>query len=128
MRGDARLPARLEVQALCRAVQHAGGFATVLAKGEADAGTLLVICCDRNTPAAAWERMPAAQGGRHWALVRQQDADRPEEFAAWWQKRRAQDGDLWVLELDIADAQGFLAGAKKAVDSGPQAARGPRTQ
>ena len=40
-----RLPAHLEVAGLIRAVEAAGGFATVIAKGERDAGTLLVVCC-----------------------------------------------------------------------------------
>ena len=45
---EARLPAHVEVAGLIRAVESAGGFATVIAKGERDAGTLLVICCEND--------------------------------------------------------------------------------
>ena len=41
---ETRLPAHVEVAGLIRAVEAAGGFATVIAKGERDAGTLLVVC------------------------------------------------------------------------------------
>jgi hypothetical protein len=105
---DQRLPAQLEVSGMIRAVQAAGGFAAVLAKGERDAGTLLVICCHRDTPAAAWERMPQADGTRKWAVSRQQDPENPMAFTEWYQRRHAQDPDLWVVELDIADGERFI--------------------
>ena len=49
---DGRIPAHLEVAGLIRAVEAAGGFGTVIAKGERDAGTLLVICCESGASAA----------------------------------------------------------------------------
>jgi hypothetical protein len=67
---DGRLPAHLEVSGLIRAVEAAGGFATVIAKGERDAGTLLVVCCERGAAAAAYERMPQPDGSRAWSLAR----------------------------------------------------------
>ena len=51
---DTRLPAHLEVAGLIRAVEAAGGFATVIAKGERDAGTLLVVCSERGAHSAAY--------------------------------------------------------------------------
>lgn len=105
---DQRLPAHLEVSGLIRAVQAAGGFATVLAKGERDAGTLLVICCHRDTPAQAWERMPQADGTRKWTVSRIQDPENTADFNAWCQRRQAQDPDLWLVELDIADGDRFI--------------------
>ena len=105
---DERLPAHIEVSGLIRAVDAAGGFATVLAKGERDAGTLLVICCHRGTPATAWERMPQADGTRKWTISRTQDPDNPADFHEWYQRRHRQDPDLWVVELDIADGERFI--------------------
>jgi len=105
---DGRLPAHVEVSGLLRAVQAAGGFATVLAKGERDAGTLLVICCDRGTQARAWERMPQRDGTRKWAVSKVQDAENPHDFSDYCDRRRSQDPDLWVVELDIADADRFI--------------------
>ncbi len=105
---DERLPAHLEVSGLIRAVQAAGGFATVLAKGERDAGTLLVVCCHNATPARAYERMPLPDGTRDWGLAKAQDPENPYDFSEYCTRRHQQDPDLWVLELDIADAERFI--------------------
>jgi len=105
---ESRIPAHLEVQGLIRAVEAAGGFATVLATGERDAGTLLVVCCARGRDAAAYERMPHPDGYRTWILARRQDADNPQEFWDYCERRGVQDDDLWVLELDIPDAERFI--------------------
>jgi len=106
--GDARLPAHLEVSGLIRAVETAGGFATVNAKGERDGGTLMVVCCERGQQARAYERMPRLDGTRGWALSRRQNEDDPAEFWDYCQRRARQDSDLWVIELDIANAERFI--------------------
>lgn len=105
---DARLPAHLEVSGLIRAVQAAGGFATVLAKGERDAGTIVVLCCERGTDSRAWERMPHPDGSRRWTMVKRQESAEPQAFRAWCDRRRSQDPDLWLVELDIADGERFI--------------------
>jgi hypothetical protein len=105
---DSRIPAHLEVSGLIRAVETAGGFATVLAKGERDAGTLLVVCCGRDRLAAAYERLPQPDGRRTWVLSRKQDLDNPHEFAEYCDRRRAQDRDLWIVELDVPNGERFI--------------------
>ena len=105
---EERLPAHLEVSGLIRAVEAAGGFATVLAKGERDAGTLLIICCENDTKVRLYERMPQLDGTRKWALSKSQDTENPQDFTEYWQRRRRQDGDLWVVELDIANGERFI--------------------
>ncbi|MBC7160295.1 MAG: DUF1491 family protein [Porphyrobacter sp.] len=104
-----RLPAHLEVSALIRAVDQAGGFATVIAKGERDAGTILLVCSDRGGPARALERMPRPDGTSGWEIARQQDMDDPAAFWDYLKRRQAQDRDLWIVELDIADPERFIA-------------------
>ena len=106
---DARLPAHLEVAGLIRAVQAAGGFATVLAKGERDAGTLLVVCCEKGGQAAAYERMPQADGTRVWTLSHRQNPDNPRQFWEFCDRRKAQDSDLWIVELDVPQGERFIA-------------------
>jgi hypothetical protein len=106
---DGRIPAHLEVAGLIRAVEAAGGFGTVIAKGERDAGTLLVVCCEGGANAAAFERLPQPDGTRAWALARSQDAENPQEFWDYCDRRRRQDDDLWIVELDISDAERFIA-------------------
>ena len=106
---DDRLPAHVEIGALIRAVQAAGGFATVLAKGERDAGTILIVTMENGINAKLYERMPSLDGERKFSLTRAQDAENPWEFNDYLTKRRNQDGDIWIVELDIADAERFVA-------------------
>ena len=105
---DVRIPAHLEVGGLIRAVEAEGGFGMVLSKGERTAGTLLVVCCNRATPARAYERMPQLDGQRKWTLSKEQDPEKPAEFTQYCQRRGSQDPDLWVLELDIDNAERFI--------------------
>jgi hypothetical protein len=105
---DARIPAHLEVQGLLRAVEAAGGFATVIAKGERDAGTLLVTCCENGRNCRAYERMPRPDGTRGWTLTKSEDSENSLEFSEYLARRKRQDSDLWIVELDIPDAERFI--------------------
>lgn len=106
---ETRLPTHLEVSGLIRAVQAEGGFATVLSKGERDAGTIAIVTLDRSEPAKLYERMPMLDGSRAFMLIKQQDPDKPLEFNDYLEKRGRQDPDLWILELDIANPERFAA-------------------
>ena len=106
-----RLPAHLEITGLVRAVQADGGFATVLAKGERDAGTILVVCCEKGTDASLYERMPQLDGSRQWQKTREQDPENPLEFTEYCERRKRQDPDLWIIELDVPKAERFIASA-----------------
>ena len=105
---DTRVPAPLEVAGLLRAVEAAGGFATVIAKGERDAGTILVTCCESGKNYRAYERMPQADGTRRWTLAKREDPENPFDFGEYLDRRRRQDSDLWIVELDIPDAERFI--------------------
>jgi len=105
---DGRLPAHLEVTGLIRSVEALGGFGMVLSKGERDAGTLMVICCSNGTNSRLYERMPQIDGTRVWALTKSQSAENPYEITEYWQRRKAQDRDLWILELDHPGAERLL--------------------
>jgi hypothetical protein len=106
---SARLPAHLEVSGLLRLAESLGGFATVLAKGEPDAGTILVVTIFREEPARLYERMPQLDGNRRFALVRQEDTDNKQDFSEYLTRRKRQDEDLWIIEADVADAARFVA-------------------
>ena len=105
---DDRLPAQLEVGGLIRAVEASGGFATVLAKGERQAGTILVVCCEQSRPARIFERMPSLDGGRDWVLSKEENSENKQEFHDYLVRRKNQDDDLWIVELDIADGERFI--------------------
>jgi hypothetical protein len=105
---DVRLPAHLEAAAMIRSVQAAGGFATVLAKGERDGGTILVLTMYRGENAVLFERMPQLDGSRPYIAAKRESAENPNELRDYLEKRRNQDPDIWVIELDIADAERFI--------------------
>jgi hypothetical protein len=104
-----RLPAHVEVTALIRAVEAQGGFATVLAKGEKDAGTILILTMEQGENGALYERMPLLDGSRKFAQVKAQDPEKPKELDEYLARRQRQDSDIWIVELDIADAERFIA-------------------
>jgi hypothetical protein len=106
---DTRLPAHLEVSGLLRAAVSAGGFATVLKKGEREAGTILVVLCEKGTDLRVFERMPALDGTRKWSCSKTQDTDNPNEFNEYLDRRSAQDPDLWIIELDVANGERLIA-------------------
>lgn len=106
---DARLPTHLEVSGLIRAVEAAGGFATVIAKGERDAGTLGILTITRDKNAMFWERMPQLDGTRSFTCTKTEDPENKHEFADYLERRKRQDSDLWIIELDVPDGDRFIA-------------------
>ena len=105
---DPRLPAHLEVSGLLRAVSAAGGFAVVLHKGEREAGTIIVVCTQNGANRRIFDRMPSPDGGRNWTLVQSEDIENKPKFDDYLARRGAQDRDLWIVELDIADGERFI--------------------
>ncbi len=106
---DARLPAHLEVAGLIRNVEAAGGFATVLHKGERDAGVLLILTTHRGQNARLWERMPQLDGSRSFFCSRAEDSENKSDFQEYLDRRTASDPDSWLVELDIENAERFVA-------------------
>lgn len=105
---SARLPSGVLVSALLRRVNDAGGIGTLLARGDAQAGAILIVTLDRGTMPRLLERGIGPDG--RTALVPTGPADpSPGEIADYWRKRRQRDPDLWVIELDIPAAERFAA-------------------
>ena len=88
-----------------RRVAAQGGFATIIAKGDAERGSLLLIVTQRGRPAAMLERMLNAAGEYEW----QKSGPESSDSADWLDKRRRNDPDLWLIELDVPDAERFIA-------------------
>ncbi len=101
---SARLPTGLLVGALLRRVNDSGGFAAVLAKGDAQAGSVLLLLADRDGRARLVERGIGPDG--RVALIESTPAD---DVAGYWRRRRDRDPDLWVIELNTPDAERFAA-------------------
>ena len=105
-----RLPAHLEASAILRLAESQGGYATVLAKGERDAGTILLVMLCRGEAAVLYERMPQLDGSRLFIATKQEEPDKQQEFSEYLARRRGQDQDMWLIEVDIADPERFVAG------------------
>ena len=104
-----RLPSHLEIGGLIRLAQTHGGNAMVLSKGERDAGTLLIVTMCRGKDTQLLERMPQMDGTRPFVVTRVQDAENPMEFSEYLDRRKRQDPDIWILEIDIEDPQKLIA-------------------
>lgn len=106
---EGRLPAHLEASAIVRLAEAQGGFATVLAKGERDAGTILVVTLCRGRDGVLYEKMPQRDGTRVFLAAKRENPENTLEFSEYLARRQHQDGDLWLIEVDIADPERFVA-------------------
>lgn len=104
-----RLTSAMLVSAMVRRVNAEGGAAVVVAKGDADAGSILLICLEKGVLIAFRERLLGPDGGYRWEAVGPTPHSDPAEAQAWLERRRQRDPDLWVVELDIPNAQRFAA-------------------
>ena len=104
-----RLTTRLTIDALFRRVQAAGGFAAVLARGDDGAGAILMVCRERGAFKSLSERTVDLDGNYQFTPCGPQDVDSESERDSYIQRRRHQDRDLWLIELDIPDAERFTA-------------------
>lgn len=82
-------------------------MAMVLAKGDETAGALLLITLENGVNTGVWERAWTSDGAYLWTQVSSQVIENEEEISNLCARRRAADPDLWILELNIADAAQF---------------------
>lgn len=124
---ELRLASSVLIAALRRKVEAAGGFATVLAKGDAVAGAILLVCLQVEGSASKpdrlgtetapesgakpviLEREPTFDGPGKWIAVASQHTDNEQKLSEYLAKRRASDPDIWIIELDTAEAERFAA-------------------
>lgn len=124
---EPRLASSVLIAALRRKVEAAGGFATVLAKGDAVAGAILLVCLQAEGSASKPDRMgtetgpesgakpvilerePTFDGPGKWSAVGSQHTDNEQKLSEYLAKRRASDPDMWIIELDTAEAERFAA-------------------
>lgn len=104
-----RLTARMTVDALMRRVQAEGGFAAVLARGDDVSGAILLAIAERGAFKRLLERTLDLEGRYRWTPCGPQDVESAESRESYIQRRRRSDPDLWLIELDIADAERFAA-------------------
>ncbi len=103
-----RLTSVLLAGSLIRRVYAEGGHAAVLAKGDETSGAILIVATEKGLVSGLWERHLEADGAYVWAKVGPQDNKNEEENSRYIMRRRDRDTDLWVIELDIPNAERFI--------------------
>ena len=105
---EPRLATSVLVSALLRRAEAEGGFGTVVAKGDATAGTVAVVLLERGANPRLFERLLQSDGRYAWHESTSA-GEGSEGVQALLDRRRRFDPDLWILELDIASAERFAA-------------------
>ena len=95
--------------AILRSVSAAGGFATVIRKGEAERGSLLLLISSRGRHVACLERVLELTGDYVWQRTGPAESVSSADLADFLAKRARFDPDLWAIELDIVDPERFIA-------------------
>jgi hypothetical protein len=104
-----RLPSKLEATALMRQVESGGGFATVAKRGDPDSGALILLVATRGRNVALVERRMGPDFDYRWTITARADEADPEKFLESMRNVTRFDPDCWLIELDIPDAERFIA-------------------
>jgi hypothetical protein len=102
----ARLTSKLLLDALRKRIEAVGGHVMILAKGQTEAGAILLILYQRGVYHGALERGLGPDGQPGWLACGPAD---PAELGDYLARRRRYDPDLWVVELDHSAARDFAA-------------------
>lgn len=103
-----RVSAQLWVSALVRRVNAAGGFATVITRGDRDAGGAILVFLGHDQPTRVFQRVNLADGGFGWQQALQAELSNPAAVDDYLARQRKYDSDLWVVELDIPHPERFI--------------------
>jgi hypothetical protein len=104
-----RLASSLLAAALMRRAQSEGGNCILLHRGDETAGGLLLLMREKGRITGLCEPLLDTHGRYGLQSVGPQDIDKTQEFDHYIEKRRRFDPDLWVIELDVPNAQRLAA-------------------
>ena len=101
------LPTDLGAQALIRRAHMSGAYATVVRRGDAKAGAVLVKVYDtRDRSARLYAEAVNGEGERVWM---QPLGEKPEgDLDAYAERSVRRDPDLWVVEVEDNQGRHFL--------------------
>jgi len=104
-----RLTSAILVSVLVRRAAAAGGFAAVLVKGDEISGVILIQAVERGQDFGIFERVSDWEGGYRLTRCGPDPQEGAQALSQYIERRRRSDPDLWIIELDIADAERFAA-------------------
>lgn len=95
------------VSALIRRAELAGAFATVVRKGDARAGTVILKAYNTSTRTARlYSAVTGPEGEPLWMQPITSDSE--SELDAYIERQRRYDPDIWVVEIEDRNGQHFL--------------------
>jgi hypothetical protein len=112
---EPRLQTSILVNALIRRAESEGGFAAVIARGDATAGSVMVILAEKGRKVGFLERVLQPDGRYLWQRTGEQAIAETEETEKFLARRRKYDPDIWLIELDVPFAERFAAEMNDAV-------------
>jgi hypothetical protein len=105
-----RLASHMLIGALILGADRLGGSAVVLRKGDGISGSILIQCLEKGRNCGLFERVPDyAKGGYTLAPCGPGMDSDEAETTAYLDRRMRADPDLWLIELNVPDAQRFAA-------------------
>lgn len=105
----ARLTTSLFASALLREVHARGGTGAVIRKGDPTSGALLLFCAEKGQIVGVYDYVLDLSGHYVLARVALQKVETAEAVESLCAQRRQFDPDLWIVELDIPNAERFIA-------------------
>ncbi len=108
---EPRLKTEIRVTALLRRAQAGGAFATVVRKGDPDAGAFAVKVYLGGGKARLFIMARDLDGRLVWRSPLSEEApESAPEMAvdAWLQKEAGIDPDLWIIEIEDSAGRSFL--------------------
>jgi len=95
------------VSGLIRRAELSGAYATVVKKGDARAGTVIVKAYDTsNRTARLFSAVTGQDGEPQWLQPVTSDVE--SELDAYIERQRRYDPDLWVVEIEDREGRHFL--------------------
>ena len=107
---EARLKTSIQVMALIRRCDLAAIGVAVTARGDPDAGAILIKLCARDTGATVLSQTRRADGTLGWMRATGVAAVAESEADAYIARQRQRDPDLWVVEIETAAPETVLDG------------------